>query len=42
MDSTLNPKVEILEGKRVGACSLARNTLKVERHVGVPRWESEE
>ncbi len=38
MDSTLNPKVEIPEGKRVGACSLARNTLGVKGRVRAPRW----
>jgi hypothetical protein len=38
MDSTLSPKVEIPEGKGVGACSLARSTLGVEGRAGAPRW----
>jgi hypothetical protein len=33
MDSTLNPKVKIVEGG-IGAHSLACNTSRVERHVG--------
>jgi len=36
MDSTTNPKVTT-EGKGVGACSLAHNTLGVEGHAGVSR-----
>ncbi len=31
MDSTANPKVKTTEGKRIGAHSLARSTLGVER-----------
>jgi hypothetical protein len=38
MDSTMNPKMKIVEGKRIGARSLARNTLGVEGHVGVLGW----
>ncbi len=38
MDSTTNPKVKTAEGKGVGACSLARNTLGVERGAGAPGW----
>jgi hypothetical protein len=39
MDSTANPKVKITEGDGVGACSLVRNTLGVEGHVGAPGWD---
>ncbi len=38
MDSVASPKVKTMKGERVGACSLARNTLQVERHAGAPRW----
>jgi len=38
MDSTTNPKVKIVEGKRVGAHSLAHNTSGVEGHARAPRW----
>jgi hypothetical protein len=31
-------KVKIVEEQGVGACSLARNTLGVERHAGIPGW----
>jgi hypothetical protein len=31
MDSTTNPKVKLTEGKGVGACSLACNTLVVKK-----------
>jgi hypothetical protein len=31
-------KVKILEGQGVGACSLVRNTLGVEGHIGAPKW----
>jgi hypothetical protein len=33
MDSIANPKVKTTEGKRIRACSLARNTLGVEGHA---------
>jgi len=36
MDSIANPKVKIVEGKRVQARSLVRNTLGVEGCAGVP------
>jgi len=39
MDSIVNPKVKTVEGKGIGACSLARNTLKVEGRVGALRWD---
>jgi hypothetical protein len=39
MDSTTSPKVKTTKGKKVGACSLARNTLGVEGCAGVPRWD---
>jgi hypothetical protein len=43
MDSTVSPKVMTMEGKRVGAHSLVRNTLarstlEVEGHVGTLGW----
>jgi hypothetical protein len=38
MDSTVSPKVKTTEG-RVGAHSVALSTLKVEGHVGAPRWD---
>jgi hypothetical protein len=38
MDSTANPKVKTLEGKGVGARSLARNTLGVKGRAKAPRW----
>jgi hypothetical protein len=38
IDSTMSPKVKTMEGERVGVCSLVRNTLGVERHVGAPKW----
>jgi hypothetical protein len=34
MDSTTNPKVNKAKGERVGARSLAHNTLRVEGRVG--------
>jgi hypothetical protein len=34
MDSTTNPKVKIVKGKGVGACSLAHRTSGVEGRVG--------
>jgi hypothetical protein len=39
MDSIMSPKVKIMEGKGVGTHSLARDTLGVEGHVGVPGWD---
>jgi hypothetical protein len=39
MDLTASPKVKTIEGEGVGARSLARNTLKVEGHVGAPGWD---
>jgi hypothetical protein len=38
MDSTVSPKVTIVEGQGVRARSLARNTLGVEEHVEAPGW----
>jgi len=38
MDSSASPKVKTTEGEGVGACSLACNTLRVERHVGALGW----
>jgi hypothetical protein len=38
MDSNASPKVKTMEGKGVGACSLARNTLGVEGHAGALGW----
>jgi hypothetical protein len=38
MDSTMSPKVKIMEGEGVGACSLVHNTLGVEGRVGASRW----
>jgi len=31
-------KVKTIEGYRVGVCSLAPHTSRVEGHVGAPRW----
>jgi hypothetical protein len=42
MDSTTSPKVKTMEGKGVGACYLACNTLGVKGHVGVPGWDWDE
>jgi hypothetical protein len=39
MDSTMNPKVKIVEGEGVGVRSLARNTLGVKGCAGAPRWD---
>jgi len=39
MHSTLNPKVKTMEGKGVGARSLAHNISGVEGCVGVPGWD---
>ncbi len=38
MHSTRSPKVKIIEGKGVGACSLARSTSGVKGHVGALGW----
>jgi len=38
MDSIESPKVKIVEGKGIGAHSLARNTSKVEGCFGILRW----
>jgi len=38
MDSIMSPKVKTTEGKRVGAHSMARNTLGVKGHVGALGW----
>jgi hypothetical protein len=38
MDLILSPKMETMEGKEVGACSLAPNTLRVEGCAGAPGW----
>jgi len=38
MDSIVNPKVMIVEGKRIGVCSLIRNTSGVGGCVGAPGW----
>jgi len=38
MDSTTNPKLKIMKGEGVGACSLAHNTWGVERCTTAPRW----
>jgi hypothetical protein len=34
MDSTMSPKMKTTKGERIGVRSLARNTLRVEGHVG--------
>jgi hypothetical protein len=39
MDSTTSLKVKTMKGEGVGACSLARNTLGVEGHVGALGWD---
>jgi len=36
MDSTVSPKVKTMEEERVGARSLAHNTLGMEGHAGAP------
>jgi hypothetical protein len=38
MDSTMSPKKKTMEGKGVGARSLARNISRVEGHAGAPKW----
>jgi len=37
MDSIASPKVKTMEGKKVGACFLARSTSRLEMCAGVPR-----
>jgi len=39
MDSTMSPKVEIMEGKGVGARSLICNTLKVKGRARASGWD---
>jgi hypothetical protein len=39
MDSTASPRVKTTKGKKVGVCSLARNTLGVEGYDEAPRWD---
>jgi len=39
MDSTVSPKVNTMEGERVGARSLTHNILGVEGHARVSRWD---
>ncbi len=39
MDSTLSPNVKIMEGERVGARSLVRNTLRVKGCAGALGWD---
>jgi len=39
MDLTTSPKVKIMEGEGIGACSLAHSTLRVKGRVGVPGWD---
>jgi hypothetical protein len=38
MDSTTSPKVNTMEGKGVGVCSLARSTSRVEGCARALRW----
>jgi len=35
----MSPKVKIVKGEKVEACSLARNTLGVKGHVGASGWD---
>jgi hypothetical protein len=39
MDLTASPKVKIVKGEGIGACSLACNISGVEGRVGAPRWD---
>jgi hypothetical protein len=39
MDSTASPEVKTTEGKRVGVCSLAHSTSRVEGRAGVLGWD---
>jgi hypothetical protein len=34
----MNPKVKIIKGERVGACSMVSNISGVEGHVGASKW----
>ncbi len=38
MDSIASPKMKTMEGKGIGAHSLACNTSRVEGHAGAPGW----
>ncbi len=38
IDSTASPKVKTMKGQGVEACSLARNTSKVNGRAGALRW----
>ncbi len=42
MDSTTNPKLKTLEGKRDGTRSLTRNTSRVAGHARAPGWDKDE
>jgi len=39
MDSIVSPKVKTTKGERVGAWSLARNTLRLEGCAEAPGWD---
>jgi len=39
MDSTVSPMVKIMEGEKVGSCSLVCSTLGVEGRVGALGWD---
>jgi len=39
MDSITNPKMKTMEGEGIGACSLARSTLRVEGCARALGWE---
>jgi hypothetical protein len=39
VDLISSPKVAIMEGEGVGACYLARSTLRVEGRAGAPGWD---
>jgi hypothetical protein len=39
MNSIPTPKVKTMKGEGVGACSLARNTLGVNRHAEALGWD---
>jgi len=39
MDSTVNPKVKTMEGKKVGVHSLAHNISGVEGRAEVSKWD---
>jgi hypothetical protein len=38
MDSIANPKAKTAKGERLGARSLAHNTMGVKKHAGVLGW----